>query len=74
MTVLQMAGLILGITGSASPVSFIPRPADDPSRRQPDVSLARDLLRWRATVNLEDGLKQTISWFRTQENARRSRN
>jgi dTDP-glucose 4,6-dehydratase len=39
MTVLQIAGLILGITGSASPISFIPRPADDPSRRQPDVGL-----------------------------------
>ena len=74
MTVLQIAGLILGITGSASPVSFIPRPADDPSRRQPDVGLAHDLLRWRATVSPEDGLRQTISWFRTQENARHSRN
>jgi nucleoside-diphosphate-sugar epimerase len=73
MTVLQIAGLILGITGSASAVSFIPRPADYPSRRQPDVSLARNLLRWRATVRPEDGLRQTISWFRTQENARRSR-
>jgi dTDP-glucose 4,6-dehydratase len=63
MTVLQIATLILGITGSASPVSFIPRPADDPSRRRPDVSRARDLLGWQATVSPEDGLKQSISWF-----------
>jgi dTDP-glucose 4,6-dehydratase len=66
MTVLQIAALILSITGSASPVSFIPRPADDPSRRRPDVSRARDLLGWQATVNPEDGLKQTISWFTSQ--------
>jgi len=63
MTVLQIATLILGLTGSSSPVRFIPRPADDPSRRRPDVSRARDLLGWRATVSPEDGLKQSVSWF-----------
>jgi dTDP-glucose 4,6-dehydratase len=66
MTVLQIAALVLGITRPASPVSFIPRPADDPSRRRPDVSRARDLLGWQAAVNPEDGLKQTISWFTTR--------
>jgi dTDP-glucose 4,6-dehydratase len=66
LTVLQIADLVLGITGSASPVSFIPRPADDPSRRRPDVSRARELLGWQASVNPQDGLKQTISWFTTR--------
>jgi len=55
MTVLQIATLILGITGSASPVRFIPLPADDPSRRRPDTSRARDLLGWQAAVKPEQG-------------------
>ncbi len=63
MAVLQIAALVLGLTGSSSPVRFIPRPADDPSRRRPYVSRARDLLGWQATVSPEDGLKQTIAWF-----------
>jgi dTDP-glucose 4,6-dehydratase len=62
MTILQIATLILGLTGSSSPVRFIPRPADDPSRRRPDLSRARDLLRWQAAVSPEDGVKQTIAW------------
>lgn len=66
MTVLQIATLVLAITGSASPVSFTPRPAGDPSRRRPDVSRARDLLGWEATVSPEHGLKQTIPWFTTR--------
>jgi dTDP-glucose 4,6-dehydratase len=63
MTVLRIATLVLGLTGSSSPVRFIPQRADDPSRRRPDVSRARDLLGWQATVSPEDGLKQSISWF-----------
>jgi hypothetical protein len=60
MTVLQIATLILGLTGSASPARFIPRPPDDPSQRRPDISLARDLLRWEAAIQPADGLKRTI--------------
>lgn len=66
MTVLQIATLILGITGSASPVQFIPLPADDPSRRRPDISRARDLLGWQAAVKPEEGLQRTVSWFASQ--------
>jgi nucleoside-diphosphate-sugar epimerase len=67
MTVLQIATLILGITGSASPVRFIPLPADDPSRRRPDISRARDLIGWQAAVKLEKGLKRTVAWFAAQD-------
>jgi dTDP-glucose 4,6-dehydratase len=66
MSVLQIATLILGITGSASPVRFIPLPADDPSRRRPDTSCARDLLGWQAAVKPEEGLKRTVSWLASQ--------
>ena len=66
MTVLQIATLILGITGSASPVQFIPLPADDPSRRRPDISRARDLLGWQPAVKPEEGLKRTVAWFAAQ--------
>ena len=66
MTVLQIATLILGITRSASPVQFIPLPADDPSRRRPDISRARDLLGWQAAVKPEEGLQRTVSWFASQ--------
>jgi dTDP-glucose 4,6-dehydratase len=66
MTVLQIATLILGITGSASPVRFIPLPADDPSRRRPDISRARDLLGWQPAVKPEEGLQRTVSWFASQ--------
>ena len=66
MTVLQIATLILGITGSASPVRFIPLPADDPSRRRPDISRARDILGWQAAVKPEEGLKRTVAWFAAQ--------
>ena len=66
MTVLQIATLILGITGSASPVQFIPLPADDPSRRRPDISRARDLLGWQPAVKPEEGLQRTVSWFASQ--------
>jgi dTDP-glucose 4,6-dehydratase len=66
MTVLQIATMILGITGSASPVRFVPRPADDPSKRRPDISLARNLLQWEAAVEPADGLKRTIAWFTAQ--------
>jgi dTDP-glucose 4,6-dehydratase len=66
MTVLQIVALILDITGSASPVTFIPLPADDPSQRRPDISRATHLLGWQATVQPADGLQRTISWSASQ--------
>jgi dTDP-D-glucose 4,6-dehydratase len=63
MTMLQIAAMIRDIAGSASPIQFIPRPADDPSVRRPDTTRARDLLRWEANVQPAEGLKRTIAWF-----------
>ena len=52
--------------GSASEIVFCPRPEDDPTVRQPDISLASELLGWEPRIGLEEGLKRTIEWFRTQ--------
>jgi nucleoside-diphosphate-sugar epimerase len=62
-TVLDLANLVLEITGSSSEVIFEPLPIDDPCRRQPDITLARDILRWEPLVSLRAGLELTVGWF-----------
>jgi dTDP-glucose 4,6-dehydratase len=66
MTVLRLAQTIRELTGSTSPIEFVPRPADDPAVRQPDTTLARQLLGWRPAIGLEEGLRRTIDWFATR--------
>jgi UDP-glucuronate decarboxylase len=63
-TILELAQTILSLTGSKSALVFRPLPMDDPSQRQPDITRARSLLKWEPRVNLEDGLKETIAYFR----------
>jgi len=63
-SMLELANLVLRLTGSQSRISFKPLPADDPKQRQPDISLAKTALGWEPTVTLEEGLKETISYFR----------
>ena len=59
------AGLLfLRLTGSRSTINFYPLPGDDPRQRQPDIALARSLLGWEPKVSLEDGLTETIGYFR----------
>ncbi|MEO3783989.1 UDP-glucuronic acid decarboxylase family protein [Actinocorallia sp. B10E7] len=65
-TVLRLAQTIRRLSGSRSPIEFVPRPADDPSVRCPDVGLARRLLGWTPRVPPEEGLKRTIEWFAEQ--------
>jgi nucleotide sugar dehydrogenase len=64
VTMLELADLIRELTGSDSPVEFTDRPEDDPSRRQPDITLARSELHWEPTIDVRDGLTETIAWFR----------
>lgn len=66
MTVLQFAEAIVKLTGSKSKIAFHPLPVDDPKQRQPDISRAKKLLKWEPKVSLEDGLKETIAWFKTK--------
>ena len=64
MTVLQFAKKILELTGSKSEIAYRPLPQDDPQVRQPDISKARKLLNWEPKVDLDEGLKKTIDYFR----------
>jgi dTDP-glucose 4,6-dehydratase len=66
MSVLDLARLIIELTGSSSPISYVERPEDDPTVRRPDIRLAREALGWEPTVDVRDGLRWTIDWFRTQ--------
>jgi dTDP-glucose 4,6-dehydratase len=66
MSVLQLAHLIIDLTGSSSEIMFVDRPQDDPSVRQPDITLARSALGWEPEVDVRDGLRRTIEWFRSQ--------
>ena len=64
MTVLQFAKKILELTGSKSEIAYRPLPQDDPQVRQPDITKARTLLKWEPKVDLDEGLKKTIDYFR----------
>jgi dTDP-glucose 4,6-dehydratase len=64
VTVGELARLVLELTGSGSEVVHLPSSADDPSRRKPDISLARSELGWEPRVGLREGLARTIEWFR----------
>jgi nucleoside-diphosphate-sugar epimerase len=61
-SVLDLAKLIISITGSNSTLSYHPLPEDDPRRRCPDISMAKKLLGWQPKVELEDGLKRFIEY------------
>ena len=64
ITIQQLAETIRNLVGSPSEIVFVTRPQDDPTVRQPDIALARRILGWEPTVNLDEGLKRTIEWFR----------
>ncbi len=64
-TVLELAQTIVALTQSRSQLVFKPLPADDPKQRQPDISLAREKLGWTPKVELHDGLRRTIAYFRS---------
>ncbi|MBK7004909.1 MAG: SDR family oxidoreductase [Burkholderiales bacterium] len=63
-TIRELAEQVLRLTDSKSRIEFRPLPADDPTRRQPDITKARNTLDWEPQVALEDGLKETIAYFR----------
>jgi UDP-glucuronate decarboxylase len=64
-TIRQLAESVIELTGSKSKLEFRPLPSDDPLQRQPDITLARSALAWEPKVRLEDGLRKTITYFRT---------
>jgi UDP-glucuronate decarboxylase len=62
-TMRQLADLVLEITGSGSKIVFEPLPSDDPTRRCPDITLAKRTLKWEPTTPLRQGLEKTIAYF-----------
>jgi len=64
-TIMQLAKLVVAMTGSGSGIEFRPLPGDDPTQRQPDITLARKALDWEPGVALEAGLAKTIEYFRS---------
>lgn len=63
-TMLELAEKVLKFTGSKSKLIFKPLPQDDPKQRKPDISKANHLLDWKPSISLDDGLKETIKYFK----------
>ena len=63
-TIRELAEHIIRLTGSKSKIIYLPLPSDDPTQRKPDISLAREKLNWKPLISLEDGLKETIRYFK----------
>jgi dTDP-glucose 4,6-dehydratase len=59
-TLLELAKLVIEVTGARSDVVFEALPTDDPQQRRPDITLAREILGWEPTVSLREGLRRTI--------------
>ncbi|MDP3790374.1 MAG: SDR family oxidoreductase [Candidatus Omnitrophota bacterium] len=67
MNILDLANLIIKVTGSRSKIVFKDLPVDDPKVRQPEITLARMLLGWQPTISLKEGLRKTIEWFKENQ-------
>ena len=63
-TMIELAENVLKLTKSKSKLVRMPLPADDPKQRKPDITRARNTLGWEPKVQLEDGLKETIAYFK----------
>jgi dTDP-glucose 4,6-dehydratase len=72
ITILEFAERIRALTGATTPIVFKPLPQDDPKQRCPDISKARRLLHWEPKVNLEEGLRRTLEYFKQQVAATKS--
>ncbi len=64
-TIKELAEIVIKMTGSKSKIKYMPLPADDPMQRKPDISLAKQKLKWEPKVPLEKGLIKTIEYFKT---------
>ena len=62
-TILECAKKVLAVTGSSSKIRFAPLPQDDPRQRRPDITKAKQLLKWTPTIDLATGLKLSMEYF-----------
>ncbi len=70
ITILELAKLVNELTNSSSEMEFHPLPKDDPMRRKPDISKAKEILSWKPKVELKDGLLKLINWFKEKESGK----
>jgi UDP-glucuronate decarboxylase len=63
-TIRELAEMVLDITGSKSKIAYLPLPSDDPRQRQPDIALAKRELKWQPKISLQDGLRETVAYFK----------
>jgi len=61
---LELAEKVISLVGGKSKITYMPLPSDDPKQRQPDITLAKAKLDWTPKVSLDDGLKETVAYFR----------
>lgn len=73
MTMLEFAERIKALTGSSSEIVYHPLPEDDPQRRRPDITKAREVLGWEPLVSLDEGLRLTVEYFQRQSGEGRGR-
>lgn len=63
-TVLELAEKVVALTQSKSQIEFLPLPEDDPRQRRPDITRARDLFNWEPSIELDEGVRKTVEYFR----------
>lgn len=63
-SMIELANFVIEYTNSKSKINFYPLPEDDPKQRQPDINLAKSHLEWQPKIELSEGLKKTIEYFR----------
>lgn len=64
-TMMELAKKVIALTESKSTIVFEPLPEDDPKQRKPDITKARTLLKWEPKIQLDEGLRKTIAWFKS---------
>lgn len=69
-TIAELAARVIKLTGSCSKLEYLPLPTDDPVRRQPDIALAQEKLDWNPVISIDNGLQDTIEYFRQRLNLR----
>ena len=68
-TVLEVAQMVLEVTGSSSEIVYEPLPPTDPVRRRPDITLAKRELGWEPRIGLREGLERTLAWYRSHRSS-----